>query len=129
MIRFPYTTRRDRKFPIIPVTLIGRTIEIDTDALIDSGANISVFREEIADCLEIIIETGQEILLHGLGGRIVGYIHEVKLRVDKEEFPCRIVFSKELTVGLNILGRESFFEHFKITFKEKDKEITLEKNI
>jgi len=45
MIKFKYATRRDRKFPIIPVTIIRENVEIDIDVLIDSGANISVFRE------------------------------------------------------------------------------------
>ena len=126
MIKFKYSARRDREFPIIPITLIKENIEIDTDALIDSGANISVFCEEIAECLEIVIEDGEEILLQGLGGRIVGYIHELKIRVDNHEFHCKVVFSKELTVGLNILGREGFFEKFQITFNERDKEIILE---
>ncbi len=48
MIKFKYATRRDRKFPIIPITLIKESVKIDIDGLIDSGANISVFREEIA---------------------------------------------------------------------------------
>ena len=127
MIKFKYAARRDREFPLIPITLIKENVEIDTDALIDSGANISVFREEIAECLEIVIEDGEEILLQGLGGRIVGYIHELKVRVDDEEFPCKVVFSKELTVGLNILGREGFFEYFQVTFNERGKEVILGK--
>lgn len=127
MIKFKYAARRDREFPLIPITLIKENVEIDTDALIDSRANISVFREEIAECLEIVIEDGEEILLQGLGGRIVGYIHELKVRVDDEEFPCKVVFSKELTVGLNILGREGFFEYFQVTFNERDKEVILGK--
>ena len=44
MIKVRYGIRGDREFPIIPVTLIKDDVEIDTDALIDSGANISVFR-------------------------------------------------------------------------------------
>jgi len=127
MIKFKYAARRNREFPLIPITLIKENVEIDTDALIDSGANISVFREEIAECLEIVIEDGEEILLQGLGGRIVGYIHELKIRVDDEEFPCKVVFSKELTVGLNILGREGFFEYFQVTFNERGKEVILGK--
>ncbi len=127
MIKFKYAARRDREFPLIPITLIKENVEIDTDALIDSGANISVFREEIAECLEIVIEDGEEILVQGLGGRIVGYIHELKVRVDDEEFPCKVVFSKELTVGLNILGREGFFEYFQVIFNERDKEVMLGK--
>jgi hypothetical protein len=129
MIKFKYATRRDREFPIIPITLVRENVKLDTDALIDSGANISVFHEEIADCLEIEIEDGEEILLQGLGGRIVGYIHQVKLGVDGEEFYCSIVFSREITVGLNILGREGFFENFQITFNEKDKEVMLTRNV
>ena len=127
MIKFKYARRRDKEFPVIPITLIRKHAEIDTDALVDSGANISVFREEIAECLEIVIEDGEEILLHGLGGRIVGYLHELKLRVDDEEFPCKIVSSTELTVALNILGREGFFEYFQVTFSETEKEIILYK--
>lgn len=127
MIKFKYAVRRDREFPLIPITLIKENVEIDTDALIDSGANISVFREEIAECLEIVIEDGEEILLQGLGGRIMGYIHEIKVRVDDDEFPCKVVFSKELTAGLNILGREGFFEYFQITFNERGKEVILGK--
>ena len=127
MIKFKYVARRDREFPLIPITLIKENVEIDTDALVDSGANISVFREEIAECLEIVIEDGEEILLQGLGGRIVGYIHELNVRVDDDEFPCKVVFSKELTVGLNILGREGFFEYFQVTFNERGKEVILGK--
>ena len=127
MIKFKYSPRKDKYFPVIPITLINKDIEIETDALIDSGANISVFREELAECLEIVVEDGEEILLQGLGGRIVGYIHELTIRINDEKFRCKIVFSKEMTVGLNILGREGFFEHFQITFNEKQKEIILNK--
>ena len=129
MIKFKYATRRDKEFPIIPITLIKENVAIDIDGLIDSGANISVFREEIAECLEVVIEDGEEILLQGLGGRIVGYIHELRVRVDDEEFPCKVVFSKELTVGLNILGREGFFDYFQVTFNEAAKEVILEKTL
>ena len=122
MIKFKYALRRDKEFPIIPITLISKNVEIDTDALIDSGANISVFREEIAECLEIAIENGEEILLHGLGGRIVGYMHELTVKIDDEEFPCKVVFSRELTVGLNILGRAGFFEYFQVRINERKKE-------
>ena len=127
MIKFKYSPRKDKDFPVIPITLINKDIEIETDALIDSGANISVFREELAECLEVVVEDGEEILLQGLGGRIVGYIHELTIRINDEKFRCKIVFSKEMTVGLNILGREGFFEHFQITFNEKQKEIILNK--
>ena len=126
MIRFPYSYRRQQLFPMIPVTVTTETCDIATDALLDSGANISVFRQEIAECLGLQIESGEEILLHGLGGRVIGYIHDVTMIVEQISFPCKIVFSSELTVGVNIIGRQDFFQKFKITFDERNKELTLE---
>ena len=126
MIRFPYSYRRQQLFPIIPVTVTIEPYDITTDALLDSGANISVFRQEIAECLGLQIESGEEILLHGLGGRVIGYIHEVTFSIEQISFPCKVVFSSELTVGINILGRQDFFEKFMVTFDEKNKEATLE---
>jgi hypothetical protein len=111
---------------MIPVTVTTETCDIATDALLDSGANISVFRQEIAECLGLQIESGEEILLHGLGGRVIGYIHDVTMRVEQISFPCKVVFSSELTVGVNIIGRQDFFQKFQITFDERNKELTLE---
>ena len=126
MIKFPYSYRKQQLFPIIPVTVSIESYDISTDALLDSGANISVFRQEIAECLGLQIESGEEILLHGLGGRVMGYIHEVTMKVEQISFPCKVVFSSELTVGINLIGRQDFFEKFKVTFNENNKEVILE---
>ena len=126
MIKFPYSYRKQQLFPIIPVTVSIESYDISTDALLDSGANISVFRQEIAECLGLQIESGEEILLHGLGGRVMGYIHEVTMKVEQIAFPCKVVFSSELTVGINLIGRQDFFEKFKVTFNENNKEVILE---
>jgi len=125
VIRFPYSYRRQRLFPIVPVTLIVGSYEVTTDALVDSGANISVFRHEIGECLDLEIETGKETLLQGLGGRVIGYIHEVTMKVEQVSFSCQVVFSRELTVGVNILGRQDFFEKFRVIFDERKKEVIL----
>ena len=85
-----------------------------------------MFRQEIAECLGLQIESGEEILLHGLGGRVMGYIHEVTMKVEQIAFPCKVVFSSELTVGINLIGRQDFFEKFKVTFNENNKEVILE---
>lgn len=129
MIKFPYIYRGQQLYPIIPVTITIGSYEIASDALVDSGANISVFRQEIADCLGLQIELGEEILLHGLGGRVIGYIHDVTMIVEQVSFTCKVVFSRELTVGLNIIGRQDVFERFSITFDERNKELTLKSHL
>ena len=79
---FPY--RQDARgllFPIVPFRFhIGKTI-IDSGALIDSGATVSIFKEDVALSLGLEIENGKEIWLGGVGGHIKGYLHHLFLLI------------------------------------------------
>lgn len=123
---FPYVQRGDRYYPTVDVAVKNRRRSITVKALIDSGASFSVFRQEIAEHLGIVIEKGKSLYLEGVGGRILGYAHPIQLAVGGKKFICPIVFSKEFSVSLNLLGRETFFQHFRITFDEKIKVVELE---
>ncbi len=123
---FPYYFNGSNYYPIIPlIFLIGKK-RIRSQALIDSGATISVFGEETAETLEVEIEKGERTILGGVGGRIVGYIHKLRVRIAGKDFLCPIVFSREYLVSFNLLGREAFFRQFKIIFEEKKNLLTLE---
>lgn len=123
---FPYFRRGTQYYPAIDIALTGRKDELTVKALIDSGASFSVFRPEIAEHLGIAIEKGKSIYLEGIGGRILGYLHRVRVEAGQKRFLCSIVFSREFTVSFNLLGRDNFFSHFRITFDEKNREIILE---
>lgn len=127
-LEFPYLEKDGRYFPIIRVKLKSRKKELLVEALIDSGASFSVFRSEIADYLKITIEKGKPVYLIGIGGRILGYLHSVPVEVDGVGFSCKIVFSKEYTVSLNLLGRDNFFVPFLITFSENSRKLRLVEN-
>ncbi len=122
---FFYLKKGNQYFPIIQVGLKNRGREIRVNALVDSGASFSVFRSEIADYLGISLEKGKRIYLTGLGGRILGYLHILQMEVDGEKFRCKIIFSEELTISFNLLGRDNFFLPFLITFSEKKKKLVL----
>lgn len=126
-VNFPYKGDPSGKnFPIIPITLETAGKKREFFALIDSGATISIFRGEVADILGIDIEKGKEIYLGGIGGRIKGYIHRIKIEVSGKRFICPIVFSKEYHVSFNLLGREVFFKKFRIIFEEQKNFLRLE---
>jgi hypothetical protein len=125
---FPYFKKDVSSFPIIDVELVGFRRSLIIKALVDSGATFSVFQAEIGDFLEIPIENGKPIELQGLKGKILGYLHELPIRLRDEKFNCKIVFSKELGVSFNLLGRNNFFLPFLITFNEKHQKILIEKN-
>ena len=125
---FPYFKKGASYFPIIDVELVGLRRSLIIKALVDSGASFSVCQAEIGDFLEIPIEDGKPVELQGLKGKILGYLHELPVKLRGEKFNCKIVFSRELGVSFNLLGRNNFFFPFLITFNEKHQKILIEKN-
>jgi len=65
-------------------------------------------------------------ILTGIGGRILGYLHEIFLGLGSKNFRCKIVFSPEFNVSFNLLGRNNFFSPFIISFWEKKKKIIID---
>lgn len=123
---FKYHFNGEGYFPIIPLYISTQNQQLKIYALIDSGATISVFKDEVAEQLGIVIERGKEIYLGGVGGRIKGYIHQLHFELAGKKFLCPVVFSHEYFVSFNLLGREVFFKSFRIVFEEKKKHVKLE---
>ncbi len=96
-------------------------------ALADSGATLSVFRPEIGGALGIAMKRGIPITLEGIGGRILGYRHTLSAAIAEYRFSLPVVFSYELRVSLNILGRAGFFEEFRIVFNERARRVVVER--
>ena len=124
-MEFLYQKSGDNYYPVIKLAIISGNEKVILEALVDSGANISVFGEEVAQLLGIEIEKGQKIYLGGVGGRIMGYIHKLKVEAAGKLFNCKMVFSREYKVSFNLIGREDFFKKFIISFDEKNKKVIL----
>ena len=117
---FPYQRNSTGNyFPVIDLFVSQNNRATRIFALVDSGATVSIFREDVAEQLDITIEYGKETYLGGVGGRIKGYIHKLEIEIAGRKFICPVVFSHEYLVSFNILGREAFFRQFKIIFEEK----------
>jgi len=123
MKEFSYFQKGNQFFPLVDVKLKTEKNQIILKALVDSGATYSVFRAEIGEYLGIEIEKGKPVYLEGVGGRILGYMHNILISLDRRFYKCKIIFSRELTVSFNILGRDNFFYPFLITFFEKKRKI------
>jgi len=123
---FSYFEKDDQYFPVIDVILnADKSNGLTVKALVDSGASFSVFRSEVAEEIGIDLENGKKVYLTGIGGRILGYLHEVSVTLGDKTFQCKIVFSSEFTVSFNLLGRDNFFNPFVISFIEKDKKVVI----
>jgi predicted aspartyl protease len=125
---FSYLKKGDQSYPLIDVEMTGPKGSLVVKALVDSGATFSIFRPEIASYLGVSVNNGQSLYFQGIKSRILGYLHQIPLRVNGERFNCYIAFSPELEVSFNILGRNNFFLPFLITFNEKLQKVSIEKN-
>lgn len=114
-------------FPIVPVQLRSSSSAwFATDALVDSGATISLFDGTIPRVLEIAIRKGDRIQPTGIAGSISAYVHRVMLKIGEEEFEAEVAFTYRRRVPINLLGRTSVFERFLVTFDERNGRTILE---
>ena len=123
---FPYARKGQVFYPVITASLYTTRRALSVSALVDSGASFSMFRPEIAEQLDIIIEKGKPLYLEGIAGRILGYLHIVRTEAAGRRFRGKIVFSREFKVSFNLIGRDNFFQYFRIVFDEAQKKTMLE---
>lgn len=110
--------------PVIPIQLIVREQRIGYEALIDSGADYSIFHAEIGEAIGLDIIQGDRTVFSGVAGAgQEGFCHSVYLEVGGEEFLSRVIFCYGLKIPYGILGEEGFFERFRVVFDLSAKQI------
>ena len=120
--KFPSRDPRKPWFsrPIVSVILTHRE-STSVVALVDSGADRSLFDMEVGKDIGLDIESGEVEYFGGIGGsRVEAFVHKVRLQVAEIEKAVEVPigFTKNLGVS-GILGQEGFFDAFRIKF-EKD---------
>ena len=125
-MKFSYQLFRDSYYPIIPIKIIANGEEVNTSAIVDSGASISIFSGSVARQIGISMESGEKRIFQGASAKLIGYIHNVTMHVAGKSFECKVAFSDELNTSFNLLGREGFFDEFLINFNEKQRELLIE---
>ena len=122
---YNYRLIRNNYFPIIEVIIANYQHILRIDALVDSGASISIFKGEIARAVGIDIISGQKIIFQGASAKLLGYIHKLNLEIGGKKFTARIAFSDDLSTSFNLLGRLDVFDRFLITFNESKKQLVM----
>ncbi|SRR5258708_3438157 len=123
--QFPYVSLHGKSYPLIPLSLKKGNRQVNTFALLDSGASISVFRPEIAKALGIRIKEQRLIRLGTANGGVNIGLAEVQIKIEHTAFKAEIGFSDTYAANFNIIGREGFFHRFSICFNEVMKTVVL----
>lgn len=108
--------------PLIDVEVGGESESRSFKALVDSGTDVTIMDNAIAELLGISSENRKSAQLSGVGESKEGFIAPVSLRVEK--FPDRVynfevIFVENLSNNFEIiLGQQDFFLNFDITFQK-----------
>ncbi len=118
--------------PMIPINVIGPDDSLDIEALIDSGADMSVLPLEMAEQLGLNLARSISPC-RGIGGETNSAEDTVRVRltdgrkVHAFEMPVKILLDARWDIP-SLLGRQGFFTEFAITFNERRNLITLERS-
>ena len=126
-MQFPYKElAADFLAPFVVLNLNGARGWIGFEAYVDSGASVSIFQDERAEILGVDYRQGKEILVKvGDGGLIEVFVHQLPVELAGERFTADIGFSAQLGIGFNLLGRRSFFDHFRVCFDDQNRKLDL----
>ena len=122
-----YQLLHRRWLPIIPVLLKWRTVSVQSEAYLDSGAFYSIFKINVAAELGLDLSRAKERMFVVADGSFIP-AKLVKLPVDVggRRKIAEVAFSDRLNIGFNLLGRKDIFESFdEVIFRESRKEIEL----
>lgn len=107
--------------PYIRIRLRGQAASKDVYALIDSGADRSLFNTQMAQALGLNLDKAAEEIFSGIeGGSLKAKLHKVIVQIVgmSEEIEILAGFINSSGV-VAILGQDGFFDAFRIKF-EKD---------
>jgi len=93
-------------------------------ALVDSGADGSVFPEDFADALEVNLEECEQVKVHTGNGLAIHYCADkpVEAEIVGRVVGLRATFGP---IGVPVLGREDFFSQFYVEIDEKNRVVVI----
>ena len=105
--------------PIIDIRIANGDKSLQYNALVDSGADFSIFHSGVAQVLGIDIESGDKLTFGGVqkANDAAAYLHKVTLVIGGWKYPTVVGFSDEIAdESYGILGQRGFFDIFSVKF-------------
>lgn len=115
--------------PVIPIRIGSKEDNFQYEVLVDSGADICLFSEEIGRALGIDVDKGSPKEVFGIGGKVsLYYIHPVTIEVGGWPFMIEAGFMPEVAgrvMPYGVVGQKGFFDIFIVKFDFLKEEIEL----
>ncbi len=128
-MKFDYKRYGKTLRPVIPVTLQHGETKIGYHVLVDSGADLCLFDEQIGDALDIAVRSGEKREVFGIGGKAsFYYLHVVTLIVGGWPHKVEVGFMPEVAgrvIPYGVVGQKGFFDLFVVKFDLLKEEVEL----
>lgn len=115
--------------PVIPIKLRYGKKEIGYHVLVDSGADLCLFDEEIGRAIGIDVKKGTPREVFGIGGKSsLYYLHTITMDVGGWPFEIEAGFMPQVAgrvLPYGVVGQKGFFDLFVVKFDFLKEEIEL----
>src|SRR3989338_8599559 len=106
--------------PVVPIRLKHGTKGLLYEALVDSGADISLFSREIGEVLGVDVESENHYKVRGVGVALaLYYMHEITLIISGQSYKSEVGFEEEASEEIapyGVIGQQGLFDHFTVKF-------------
>jgi|SRR3989344_1213868 len=115
--------------PVIEITLKSKDRSVRYETLVDSGADLCLFDEEIGEYLGLDIKKGKPREVFGVGGKAsIYYLHKIIIEVGGWENEIEAGFMPSVSgrvMPYGLVGQNGFFNLFTVRFDNQKQEIEL----
>lgn len=113
--------------PIIPIILKSSNKVALYSALIDSGSDYCIFGLDVAEGMDIKLNSNHKIKFIGIGKEeIEGFWSNIEMRIGEKTYQTKIIFADISSTGYGILGQQGFFDHFDVRLSYQKQTIDIE---
>jgi hypothetical protein len=111
--------------PLYPVMLKHKEHQIDTEMIVDSGADVSLISLDLGTNLGFkLAESEVKLGADGVGGRVEYVLRDIRMTVAEYDFSAPVAWLQtKIDPTPLLLGREVVFDLFNIEFRQADAEI------
>ncbi len=114
-----------RRVPLIPLTVHGPHKSVQVLALVDSGAEHSVFGTDLVDRLELSLDAAIPVGVVGVGEHeIGGHLISLQLQLGSYRWSAPAIFTPGVQQRA-VLGQAGLFAFFNVTFRYRRGEIEI----
>ena len=128
-MKFRYARYGSVLRPVMPIKVKHAGNEIGYQVLVDSGADLCLFDEEIGQAIGVDVRHVKPREVFGVGGKAsLYYFHKVKIDVGGVEYEIDAGFMTNVAgrvMPYGIVGQKGFFDIFVVKFDLLKEEIEL----